>query len=338
MKLSKGNFITTRERITSESLSQQILLQSGQLKRFGTGIYAKNNLIVKVQSNVENIIRNVMEKYDSVEVSMPLLQPKSLWESSGRWEGYNVSGQMFYCEMNNGTYCMAPTAEEAVVEFVKNSIKSYKDLPINIYQIGTKFRNELRARGGLLRSKEFTMMDSYSFHSSAESLNKEYLKMRQAYFEIFSKLGLETIPVKALNGDMGGNYSEEFMCLSDCGEDVILINEDHSLAFNSEILEIEDAEEYLLKNYNIKDLSKFHKKSCIELGHIFQLGQKYSNSMGGLFVDCKNSLTPYFMGCYGIGVSRVVATICSNNCDENGLRWPICPLIFFNSCIAKLNI
>ena len=166
MKLSKGNFITVRDRITSESLSQQILLQSGQLKRFGAGIYAKNNFIVKVQSNVENIIREVMEKYDSVEVSMPLLQPKSLWESSGRWEGYNTSGQMFHCDMNNGIYCMAPTAEEAVVEFVKSSIKSYKDLPINIYQIGTKFRNELRARGGLFRSKEFTMMDAYSFHNN----------------------------------------------------------------------------------------------------------------------------------------------------------------------------
>lgn len=323
MKLSKGNFITVRDRITSESLSQQILLQSGQLKRFGAGIYAKNNFIVKVQSNVENIIREVMEKYDSVEVSMPLLQPKSLWESSGRWEGYNTSGQMFHCDMNNGIYCMAPTAEEAVVEFVKSSIKSYKDLPINIYQIGTKFRNELRARGGLFRSKEFTMMDAYSFHASSESLNEEYLKMRQAYFEIFSRLGLKVIPVKALNGEMGGNYSEEFMCLSDCGEDIILVNEDHSLAFNTEILELENAEEYLLKNYNIKDLSSFHQESCIELGHIFQLGQKYSSSMEGLFVDCQNSLIPYFMGCYGIGVSRVVATICSNNCDESGLRWPL---------------
>jgi len=323
MKLSRGNFLTSRERVSSETLAQQILLQSGQLKRYGTGIFAKNNFLVKAQANVEGIIRRILEKYDCIEVVLPLLQPKYLWENSGRWEGYNASGLMFHCDMPNGIFCMAPTAEEAVLDFVKNKIKSYKDLPINIYQIGPKFRNELRSRGGLLRSKEFTMMDAYSFHSSQESLHEEYSKMRQAYLEIFEELGLKVIPVKALNGDMGGNYSEEFMCLADSGEDTVLVNEDCSLAFNSEILDLENAEEYLFQHYGISDFSNFHKEHCIELGHIFQLGQKYSASMGGLFVNSENISIPYYMGCYGIGVSRVVATICETSCDNDGIRWPI---------------
>lgn len=325
MRLSRGSIATAKNRLASdEMLSQQILLQSGQVKRYAAGIYAKNTFLVKAQANIEKVIRNILEKYDCVEVVMPLLQPKALWESSGRWNKYNQSGQMFYCEMPNGTYCMAPTAEEAVLDFVRHFVKSYKDLPINVYQIGSKFRNELRSRGGLLRSKEFTMMDAYSFHSTHEDLEREYNHMRNAYLEIFKELGLNVIPVKALNGDMGGNYSEEFMCLSKSGEDTILVNSDHSLAFNSELLELEDASEYLKNNYGIEaDLSDFHEEHCIELGHIFQLGQKYSETMEATFANAENKNVPFFMGCYGIGVSRTLAAICENFCDKDGLCWPI---------------
>lgn len=325
MRLSRGSIATAKDRLaSSEMLSQQILLQSGQIKRYATGIYAKNTFLVKAQANIEKVIRDTLEKYDCVEVVLPLLQPKSLWESSGRWDKYNQSGQMFCCEMPNGTYCMAPTAEEAVLDFVRSFVKSYKDLPVNIYQIGAKFRNELRSRGGLLRSKEFTMMDAYSFHATHEDLLREYNHMRDAYLEIFEKLGLDVIPVKALNGDMGGNYSEEFMCLSKSGEDTILVNSDHSLAFNREILELENAEEYLKNNYGIKaNLNDFHEENCIELGHIFQLGQRYSEAMGATFTNADNASIPFFMGCYGIGVSRTLAAICENFCDKDGLCWPI---------------
>lgn len=324
MRLSRGNFTTTRERISNESLSQQLLFQSGQLKRYSTGIYGKNNLLVKAQANIENTIRNVLEKYDCIEIALPLLQPRSIWIESGRWEKYNDSGQMFYCDMPNGTFCMAPTAEEAVLSFVRGNVNSYKQLPINVYQIGAKFRNELRSRGGLLRSKEFTMMDAYSFHESQEDLVKEYLKMRQAYLEIFDKLNLKVIPVKALSGDIGGNYSEEFMCIADSGEDTILVNKDFSMAFNTEILELENATEFLMKNYGISiDLNELHEEHCIELGHIFQLGQKYSKSMNGTFVNRVGKNDYYHMGCYGIGVSRTLAAICEVNCDDSGFKWPI---------------
>ena len=324
MRLSRGNFTTTRERISNETLSQQILFQSGQLKRYAAGIYGKNNLLVKAQANIENVIREVLEKYDCVEIVLPLLQPKSLWVESQRWNNYNASGQMFYCDMPNGTFCMAPTAEEAVLAFVKGNVTSYKQLPINVYQIGAKFRNELRSRGGLLRSKEFTIMDAYSFHESQEDLTREYENMRKAYLEIFDRLHLKVIPVKALSGDIGGNYSEEFMCIADSGEDTILVNDDFSMAFNTEILELEDATEFLMQNYGITvNLDELHEEHCIELGHIFQLGQKYSQTMKGMFVDRNGKSQYYHMGCYGIGVSRTLAAICEINCDKDGFKWPI---------------
>lgn len=324
MRLSRGNFTTNRERVSNEILSQQILLQSGQLKRYATGIYGKNNLLVKAQANIENVIRGVLEKYDCIEIVLPLLQPKSLWVESQRWDNYNASGQMFYCDMPNGTFCMAPTAEEAVLAFVKGNVTSYKQLPINVYQIGTKFRNELRSRGGLLRSKEFTMMDAYTFHESQEDLDREYANMRKAYLEIFDRLCLKVIPVKALSGDIGGNYSEEFMCIASSGEDTILVNDDFSMAFNAEILELENATEFLMQHYGISiNLDELHEEHCIELGHIFQLGQKYSQTMNGTFVGRDGKSNYYYMGCYGIGVSRTLAAICEINCDIDGFRWPI---------------
>lgn len=323
MKLSRAAVLTSKERANSEEmLSQQILFQSGLLKRYGAGIYGKHNLLVKAQANIEKVIRDALNRHDCVEVCLPILQPKSIWEASGRWTNYYESGQMFYSDMPNGSFCMAPTAEEAVFEFVRDSLKSYKDLPANVYQIGGKFRNELRARGGLLRSKEFMMMDSYSFDASEEDMKKEYINIRNAYIEIFKELGLDVIPVSALNGDMGGKMSEEFMFISDAGEDTILVNEDHTMAFNTELLEMENYKEYLKENYGIEDISNFKEEHSIELGHIFQLGQKYSSSMHGTFKNSNNEDIPYYMGCYGIGVSRTLAAICEQNCDEDGLIWP----------------
>lgn len=322
MRLSRAAILVSKERMsTEEMLSQQIFFQSSMLKRYGAGIYGKHNFLVRAQANIEKIIRDVLDKYDCVEIVLPLLQPQSIWLESGRWDAYCSSGQMFYCQMPNGTFCMTPTAEEAVFEFVRENIKSYKDLPVNLYQIGPKFRNEIRVRGGLLRSKEFTMMDAYSFHADEDDLRREYANMRKAYLEIFKRLGLEAIPVKALNGDMGGKVSEEFMFISEAGEDTILVNEDNTVAFNKEILDMENAEEYLKDNYGITDIKSLKEKHCIELGHIFQLGQKYSKTMNGTFKSADNLDIPYYMGCYGIGVSRTLAAICEQNCDEEGLIW-----------------
>ena len=323
MKMSKLALSVSKERSTSlEGLSQKYFSQAGLVKRFGTGIYAQHNLLTKAQENVKSVIRSVLDKYDCVEVTLPMLQPKSIWEESGRWSSYIDSGKTFYCDMPNGSFVVAPTAEEAMLTFVKENLKSYKDLPVNFYQIGTKFRNELRSRGGLLRSKEFLMMDAYSFHSTEDCLKQEYERMKSAYFDIFTELGLQVIPVGALNGDMGGKKSEEFMVVSEIGEDVILVDERRNIAFNTELLEDTENLEKVKETYGIEDFECLEKKKCIELGHIFQLGQRYSEKMNGTFVNSDNVESPYYMGCYGIGVSRTLATICEQNCDENGLCWP----------------
>lgn len=323
MKMSKLALTTSKNRLSSdECLSLKILIQAGLLRRYGAGIYGQHNFLVKAQEKVKSIVRSTLEAYDCVEIALPSLQPKYIWEESGRWDKYANSGQMFICDMSNGMFCLAPTAEEAVFTFVRDNLKSYKDLPVTLYQIGPKFRNELRARGGLLRSKEFSMMDAYSFHSSEKCLKEEYARMKEAYFKIFSEIGLKVIPVAAVNGDMGGKLSEEFMFISEAGEDTMLVDETGVLGLNTEILEMANASEYLHSNYGIVDLSKLSTKNCIELGHIFQLGQRYSSSMNGTFADENNNSVPYFMGCYGIGISRTLAAICEQNCDEAGLIWP----------------
>ena len=230
MKMSKLGLSTNRNRLQSEdSLSLRIMLQAGLIHRYGSGIYGLHNLLVRSLEKTKHIIRTVLESYDCVEILLPSLQPQGIWMESGRWSKYANSGQMFICNMSNGTFCLAPTAEEAVLAFAKDSLKSYKNLPVTFFQIGPKFRNELRARGGLLRGKEFLMMDGYSFHSSAESLEEEYLNIKNAYFKIFSELGLDVIPVAAVNGDMGGKVSEEFMFISEAGEDTMLVNESKTI-------------------------------------------------------------------------------------------------------------
>lgn len=323
MKMSKLALATSKNRLNSdECLSLRILYQSGLLRRYGAGIYGQHNILVKATEKVKAIVRKTLESYDCIEVSLPALQPKRIWEESGRWDKYADNGQMFYCKMGNGTFCLAPTAEEAVFTFVRDTLKSYKDLPVNLYQIGPKFRNELRVRGGLLRSKEFLMMDAYSFHASENCLKEEYARMKEAYHTIFSKIGLTAIPVAAVNGDMGGKLSEEFMFISEAGEDTMLVDETGTVGLNTELLELQNVNEYLQFNYGISDISKLSTKHCIELGHIFQLGQRYSSTMNGTFVDENSNYIPYFMGCYGIGISRTIAAVCEQNCDNAGLIWP----------------
>lgn len=305
-----------------EAIYQEILFQASQLKRHAAGIYGLGNFLIKARNKIVEIIRKNLEDFGSCEISLPVLQPKFLWEESGRWETYCSSGVMFNFSGRNGEYCLAPTGEEVVVDFAKQNIVSYKDLPINIFQIGNKYRDELRVRGGLLRSKEFLMKDAYSFHASFDDMVLEYESMKKCYFKIFSDLNLDVVAVKAISGDIGGKVSEEFMCFSEIGEDKIYINKDKTLALNQEVLENQAALEELKKVYPNLDINSLEKKNCLELGHIFQLGQLYSKKMDGFFVDETGEKKPYYMGCYGIGINRVLGAICELNRDEQGLIWP----------------
>lgn len=296
---------------------QDILLQTGQLVQYGTGLYAYNNIPLLVRRNVEKIIVEKLNNHGCIEVLLPTLQPEKLWKDSGRYSHYVDDGTMFTIQTDKGGFCLAPTAEEAMVEFAREKLKSYKNLPVTFYQIGEKYRNEIRARGYLLRGKTFPMMDAYSFNSSEEDLAKTYDNIREAYLEIFNELGLEVLPVVADNGAMGGKKSEEFMLLSPIGEDTILYDEKTKTALNTEILERENYEEYLREEYNITDISKLEKRKAIELGHIFQLGTKYSETMNGTYIDREGKQSLYYMGCYGIGVSRTVATIYEESVLKN---------------------
>lgn len=318
MRLSKAGIGTIRiNNLDTMYPGQDILLQSGQLVQYGTGIYAYNNIPLLVKEKVENVIKQVLNKYDCILVQLPILQPDTMWKSSGRWDKYIESGTMLTVESDKGDFCLAPTAEEAVVEFAREKLKSYKNLPVTFYQIGEKYRNEIRTRGYLLRGKSFSMMDAYSFNKEESDLIQTYQHIRKAYMEIFETLGLDVIPVAADNGDMGGRKSEEFMMLSEIGEDTILYDQETGIGLNTEILERENYEEYLASEYGITDISRLEKKRTMELGHIFQLGTKYSEMMKGTYTDRDGKEAYFHMGCYGIGVSRTVAAIYEKSVIKN---------------------
>lgn len=310
MRLSESGIGKTRlENVDKMFPAQDILVQSGQIVQYGTGIYGYNNVPLKVKQRIETIIKEELNKCGCVEIELPILQPREMWNTSGRWNRYVESGTMFTINTDKGEYCLAPTAEEAVVEFAKKKVKSHKDLPTTFFQIGEKYRNEIRTRGFLLRGKSFPMMDAYSFNKDEKDLMQSYNKIKQAYLNIFEKMGLEVIPVVADNGEIGGKKSEEFMVLSDIGEDTILYDEKTGVALNIEVLEKENYKEYLKNEYGIEDISELKPRKAVELGHIFQLGKSYSENMKARYKDSDGKEKPFYMGCYGIGVSRTLATI-----------------------------
>lgn len=318
MKVSRIGLISKKITNIDEMLPvQDILLQTGQIMQFGSGIYAYGHIPYLVKKNIEIVISKTLTKYGCSELSLPVLQPESIWKKSGRLDKYVADGVMFKTLTEKGNYCLAPTAEEAIVTYASSRLKTYKDLPVTYFQIGPKFRNEIRTRGYLLRGKSFDMMDAYSFGRNQEDLDLEYDNMKKAYIEIFTELGLNTQPVGADSGNIGGNKSEEFMCISSIGEDNVLFDKDTGIAINSELLEREDAKDYLNKVYGIKNIDNLVSTKAVELGHIFQLGNKYSKSMSASFVNCEDKLENYVMGCYGIGVSRTLAMIYENSVIKN---------------------
>ena len=288
---------------------QSILLQTGQLVQYGAGLFGYNTVPLLLRRKIEQIIVETLNKYGCIEVLLPTLQPDTIWKNSGRYDGYVNDGTMLITESNKGTFCLAPTGEEAMLEFAREKLKSYKNLPVTYYQIGEKYRNEIRTRGYLLRGKAFPMLDAYSFDIDEKGMTKSYENVRNAFLEIFKKIGLDVIPIVADNGAMGGKKSEEFMLISEQGEDKILYNKETGIGLNTEILEKENYMEYLKEEYGIDSIDGFEEIRTMELGHIFQLGTRYSEMMNGKFTDKDGKDTLYYMGCYGIGVSRTLAAL-----------------------------
>lgn len=318
MKVSQIGLISKKiTNLDNQFPVQDMLIQTGQIEQFSSGIYAYGHIPYLVKKNIVTIISNILTKYSCSELSLPLLQPEIIWKESGRLEKYVSEDVMFRCLTEKGNYCLAPTAEEAIVKYANSRLSSYKQLPVTYFQIGEKFRNEIRTRGYLLRGKSFEMMDAYSFGRNQQDLDLEYNKMKEAYLEIFKTLGLSVQPVGADSGAIGGNKSEEFMCISEIGEDNILVDTNIGKAFNSELLEKENYQDYLLENYGIKKTDSLQTKKAVELGHIFQLGDKYTKSMNATFISENGKPTNYIMGCYGIGVSRTLAMIYENSIIKN---------------------
>ncbi len=466
MRLSQFHLATVKEvPADAEIASHRLMLRAGMIRKLASGLYTWSPLGLRVLRKVENIVREEMDRAGAIEMLMPSVQPKELWEETGRWEKFG--GQLLKIKDRKGQeFCYGPTHEEVVTDFARNELKSYKQLPVNFYQIQTKFRDEIRPRFGVMRAREFLMKDAYSFHLSQESLAETYATMYQAYVRIFTRLGLTFRAVQADTGAIGGNASHEFQVLADSGEDAIAFSDGSDYAANLEKAEalapaagrpaptavlqrvdtptqktIDDIAGFLkvspqqcvktlmvrgrdglvalclrgdheinevkaaklaelpdesvlageeeilaatgtrpgfigpvglpasipvivdrdaaaladfvcggnadrthytganwerdaritrvadLRNVVEGDLSPdgkgvLHIARGIEVGHVFQLGTKYAEALDATVVDETGKPQVMTMGCYGIGVSRIVAAAIEQRHDEAGILWP----------------
>jgi len=481
MYLSKFQLTTLKETPSdAEITSHQLMLRAGLIKKLASGLYSWLPLGLRVMRKVENIVREEMNNSGALEVLMPAVQPGELWQESGRWEQYGPE-LLRMKDRHNREFCFGPTHEEIITDLARTQLSSYKQLPVTYYQIQTKFRDEVRPRFGVMRSREFIMKDAYSFHTTQENLQETYDIMFQAYRNIFTRLGLEFRAVMADSGSIGGNSSHEFHVLADSGEDAIAFSNESDYAANVEKAEtlasteprpsasaelatidtpnqhsIDDISQFLnvattqcLKtlfvagseensvvalvlrgdhelneikashhadvaepltfatdeqikqiancsagslgpvNLSIKVIADYAalqmadficganedskhltgvnwERDCdlpesadlrnivegdaspdgkgtlsivrgIEVGHIFQLGTKYSEAMKATVLDVNGKATTMTMGCYGIGITRIVASAIEQNHDENGIIWPD-SLAPFDVAIAPINM
>ena len=323
MKTSNLLLATQRENPSdAETISHKLMLKAGLIRQVASGVYNWLPLGVKVLRKVENIVRREMENSGAQEILMPMVQPGELWKESGRWQQYGKELLIFE-DRHDREFCLGPTHEEVITDLCRNEIRSYKQLPVIFYQIQTKFRDEIRPRFGVMRSREFIMKDAYSFDLSEQQMDDSYQSMRDAYIKIFNSLGLDYRIVKADSGAIGGADSEEFHVLADSGEDLLAFSDKSDYAINAELL-IEsksDQDPGSLEGQDSPDgKGKLKLKRGIEVGHIFKLGRKYSESMKLTIQSEKGNIHPE-MGCYGIGISRIVAAAIEQSHDDKGIIW-----------------
>ena len=287
------------------------MLRSGLIKKLASGLFTWMPLGLRVIRKIEEIVRRELDSSGAYELLMPAVQPSELWKETGRWEEYG-NLLLRIQDRHERFFCFGPTHEEVITDIVRKEITSYKQLPVNFYQIQTKFRDEIRPRYGVMRAREFLMKDAYSFHLDQKSLEDEYENMGNAYNNIFSNLGLNFRKVTANSGEIGGSMSHEYHVLADSGEDEIAYCDEEDFAANVEMIESKKA----------PDGGKLSFARGIEVGHIFQLGDKYSKSMGLTVLNKEGKSVSPMMGCYGIGISRIVAASIEQNHDDKGIIWP----------------
>ncbi|RYE05765.1 MAG: proline--tRNA ligase [Rickettsiaceae bacterium] len=333
----------------AETISHVLMLKAGLIRQQASGIYTWLPLGLKVLKNIENIVRSNMNAAGGVEMLMPCIQPASLWIESGRFDNYGKE-MLKFLDRHDNTLLFGPTGEDMITDIFRHSIKSYKDLPKNLYNIQWKFRDEIRPRFGVMRGREFLMKDAYSFDIDQKSAFDAYNQMYIAYIRTFNDIGISVIPVVADNGPIGGDLSHEFHVIADSGESTIYYDRKFTNLCNN-----------ILKNsardINIEEFKSLYaaaeekhnpancrlpvdqllKSKSIEVGHIFYIGTKYSVAMNATVNDKTGNLVPVEMSSYGIGVSRLVGAIIEANHDEKGIIWPqnIAP---FKLSILNLNI
>lgn len=478
MRYSKYFIPTLKETpADADTVSAKLMLRAGMIRKLAAGIYDWLPLGYRALRKVEAIVREEMDRAGALEVWLPHVQPKDVWEESGRWTYYGKELLRFK-DRKEGEFCFAPTAEEVITDLARRDIRSYRDLPVLFYQFGTKFRDEIRPRFGIMRAREFYMKDAYSFHASDKDMDEMYQRMVAAYTAIFSRLGLKFRPVEADTGAIGGSFSHEFMVLADTGEEQIAVCDACGYAANIEraeaalanhksgdslkpmeeihtpnLFRVQEVADYLkvtadkviktvfmvadgkpvvalvrgdteLNEHKLQRLlgavqlrpaseaeyreasdsevgfagptnikarmvadhligsivnavsgagkKDFHLKNInpgrdfkldvvgdirnvkpgdpcvkckaplrfvrgIEVGHVFKLGTKYSQALKAHFLDETGQSRPLIMGCYGIGVSRIVAAAIEQNNDDAGIRWPV-PIAPFEVVVTPTNM
>ena len=315
MKQSKLFGQTTKEIPKDEmSINAQLLIRGGFVDKSMAGVYTYLPLGKRVLTKIENIIREEMDAIGGQEILMPALQNKKDWQTTGRWD---VDVMMKVKTFFDKEYGLGWTHEEVVTPLAKKYIKSYKDFPFSVYQIQTKFRSEKRAKSGILRGREFSMKDLYSFHTSEKDLDKFYDIAKEAYFKIFDKVNIKnkTYLTYASGGDFS-KYSHEFQTLTSAGEDIIYICDKCNVAVNKEI--IDEVKNCCPKcgNKNLKE------EKAIETGNIFKLKTKFTEAFNFKFLDENSKENLVLMGCYGMGSSRLLGTIVELFNDQDGIIWP----------------
>ncbi|MEK7152056.1 MAG: aminoacyl--tRNA ligase-related protein, partial [Patescibacteria group bacterium] len=292
----------------------KLLIRAGFIDKLGAGVYTYLPLGLRVLKNIENVIRRAMNAAGGQEILMPSLQPKENWEKTGRW---NTMDDLYKVKDSSGREnALGPTHEEVVVPLATQLVSSYKDLPLYLYQIQNKFRMELRAKSGLLRGREFMMKDLYSFHATEEDLEAYYEKMKGVYHNIFEAVGLGGMTrLTFASGGSFSKYSHEFQTVTPAGEDTIYLCESCRVAVNKEII----AEQNVCPECGNKELKE---ERSIEVGNIFNLKTKFSDAFGLTYKDNAGAEQKVLMGCYGIGLSRVMGAVAEVLSDERGLLWP----------------
>lgn len=312
------------------SRNAQLLSRAGFASQLMAGVYSYLPLGLRVLTKIENIVREEMDKIGTQEIVMPALQPRDIWDTTARWDKVDVLFKLKGA--GDRDLALGPTHEEVVTPLIQQFIRSYRDIPadnwpknssLGVYQIQTKFRNEPRAKSGLLRGREFRMKDLYSFHTGQADLDVFYERAAEAYRNIYRRVGLGDLTMYTYaSGGVFSKYSHEFQTVTEYGEDVIYRVPGTSVAINKEIIDDADAVAAVLKDCNVPADTKLEEVKAIEVGNIFKLGTRFADAFGMDFTDQDGTAKRVVMGCYGLGTSRVMGTIAEVLSDARGLVWP----------------